>query len=255
MVQSLVFQWHRTVDVRTRSVFISVIGVVVIVGAAVGLVFVQEYWLGAAFLVLSLASFPAFVTPSPRVEPREGGVAVLPKARFVNTHFTFPFFIFVVAVLATIQLVHDLPRGADVRVLFAAVLSWAATAIAAGSAYRYWGDLLIDVKGVAVSGRAQIPFDSLHIQSIQKKGEVLPHLELTGGRNGKLLLFPTKFYGLEANSLYSVLRHLAEVGAETRASYNPELIREMLLIKPDREVAVGDSIEVRVVAQPRATTP
>jgi hypothetical protein len=92
------------------------------------------------------------------------------------------------------------------------------------------------------------------LKLVQEKKKAFPHLEVVPESGPKLLFFPTKYYGLEANSVYSTLRHLAETDEETRRNYSPELIREMLLFTPDREVEVGESIEVRIVAQPQAST-
>lgn len=248
------FRWYKTADVRTRNVRLGFGLTAFFVIVAVIAVLLSYDFIAAAMLVLATASVPVIARAKGRVELLKTGVRVLPRAAFVNTHYTFPLLATVAAVLATLQWLTSGTSDGDVRLPFIAAFFWLGALVSAGTTIRYRGSMVIDAEGMGIEGRFRYPFANIELRLLQERKSAFPHLEVVPRNGPKRLFFPTKYYGLEANSVFSTLRHLAETDEETRRNYSPELIREMLLFRPDREVEVGESIEVRVVAQSEART-
>ncbi|MEH3155427.1 MAG: hypothetical protein PGN29_08785 [Gordonia paraffinivorans] len=247
-------QWSKTADQRTGNVRQG-IGLLVVFAAIAVLMVVTSYpFLAAAMAVMALSSIPVLVPAHGRIVTTKDTVVVRPRSPFVNTHYVFPVVSVLSAVLITAQLIITSPTGGDVRLPVVTLLFWLGAVIAAGATIRYRGSITVDANGFGINGRYRWRYDEVEFRLIQERKSAFPHLEVTPKNGPRRLFFPAKYYGLEANSVYSTLRHLAETDEETRRNYSPELIREMLLFTPDREVAVGESIEVRIVARPEART-
>lgn len=254
MIDNTTFVWHKAADARTRNVRLGLSLVIVFTAIAVLCAVTGYLFLAAAMAVMTLVSGPVIAPARGRVTLAKDAVEARPRAALVNTHYVFPTVTFVAAALITTQWVATAPTGGDVRLPFVTVLFWLAVLVTAGTTLRYRGALRISTSEFGIPGRYMSPYAGAGLKLVQEKKSSFPHLEVVPESGPKLLFFPTKYYGLEANSLYSTLRHLAETDEETRRSHSPELIREMLLYTPDQEVPVGESIEVRIVARPEART-
>ncbi|MCP2174753.1 hypothetical protein [Williamsia maris] len=217
----------------------------------------QDYWILLLALAFAATAVPPLLAPAPRVTLTKAGVEIEQRKPLLNSHVLFPVAMTIGAVGVTIQAVVGSPTGGNARLPFIAVAAWVLVALTLRNAVAYRGKLVVEPNSVSVPGRFELTVDGIHANLVQQRKLAFPYLELTNdaSESKPQLIFPTMCYGLEANSLTSTVLHLSETDPASRSSYSPELIREMLLFKPDREVAVGDSIEVRVVAQPRATTP
>ncbi|GAA1898915.1 hypothetical protein [Williamsia serinedens] len=254
MIDNTTFVWRKTADARTRDVRLGLSLVVVFTAIAILCAVTGYLFLAAAMAVMTLVSGPVIAPARGRVTVAKDAVVARPRAALLNTHYVFPTVTLIAAVLITMQWVVTEPTGGDVRLPFVTVLFWLAVLVTAGTTIRYRGALRLSTTEFGIPGRCMSPYSGADFTLVQEKKSSFPHLEVMLESGPKLLFFPTKYYGLEANSLYSTLRHLAETDEETRRNYSPELIREMLLFTPDREVEVGESIEVRIVAQPQAST-
>ncbi|MBE7195899.1 MAG: hypothetical protein INR66_25900 [Gordonia polyisoprenivorans] len=254
MIDNTTFVWHKTADVRTRNVRLGLSLVMVFIAIAVLCAVTHYFLLAAAMAVMVLVSGPVIAPARGRITVTKDAVEARPRTAVVNTHYVFPTVTFVAAVLITVQWVVTEPTGGDVRLPFVTVLFWLAVLVTAGTTLRYRGALRLSTREFGIPGRYMSTYAGVDLTLVQEKKSSFPHLEVVPESGPKLLIFPTKYYGLEANSVYSTLRHLAKIDEETRRNYSPELIREMLLFTPDREVEVGESVEVRIVAQPQAST-
>lgn len=251
-----VFTWHKLGDARSRSPKSFVIAgllMAAIFGLALSF---RDYWIAGWSVAFGLAGLPVLFAPAPRIVISGRGLVVHQKRWFVHSLWVFPLLMIVAGASVTVQAVIGSPTGGDARLPFIAALSWLLVVLTGMNAIRNRGDLIIEHERLAVAERIDVRPDEVDISVVQIRKLAFPQLELSGTRIGtkKQVLYPTPCFGLEANSLYSTLRHLAETDEETRRNYSPELIREMLLFTPDREVAVGESIDVRIVAQPQAST-
>lgn len=254
--QEAVFTWHKAAPVRVRGVaalvvFAPLMIVLGVSGCAFGMP-----WLGAAFIVFAVITYPVAFSPRPRISFGKDDVTIAPKLAIINTTVVAPIVVTIVALLMTAQWTIADPADGFERVTYISVLMWILAALVWIDAAKTSGWLVISDDEVKIPGHFthNLADTQIDIKMAQKYG--FPHLELRNpaDKKKKRTIFPVKRFGLEANSVYSTLRHLAETDEETRRNYSPELIREMLLFTPDREVEVGESVEVRIVAQPQAST-
>ncbi|MFD0926513.1 hypothetical protein [Williamsia deligens] len=186
---------------------------------------------------------------------RDSAVEVRQKRWFVNSYCMFPLAFGIGAVLMTAEHLQSSSRALSIRYVFVVACAYIAALLTLSLWWRFRGSLRITGSELRVGHSYTTSYDGLGIDMTPARAGGFPYLTLTARKNAKARnLYPTMSYGLEANSVCSTLRHLAETDEETRRSYSPELIREMLLFRPDREVAVGESIDVRIVAQPEDRT-
>ncbi|WP_299575281.1 hypothetical protein [uncultured Williamsia sp.] len=205
--------------------------------------------------MLSLAASPPLFRPRPRVDVVDGtAVRVRQKPWFINTYCMFPLSFWAGAVLMTCERIIGSLDSTGVRYAFLLVCAYAGAILSTVLWWRFRGTLIVTPMTVSVDARYEASFPGLEVDISKAVRGGFPFLVLKPSEGRHRNLYPTMSYGLEANSVYSTLRHLAETDEATRKTYSPELIREMLLFTPDREVAVGESIEVRVVAQPEVRT-
>ena len=253
-VQETDFTWRKAAPVRIRAMAAIVILVPILIAIGAGSFAFHMPWLGAAFLVFAVLVYPGAFAPDPRVSVGDSDVTVAPKLAAVNTTVVAPIVFTIVALLMTAQWTIAEPAEGFERIPYLSGLMWFGVVVVWRDAAKTSGWLVINGSRVEIPGHFShdLSATEITIRMAQKYG--FPHLELrsVADKNKKRMIFPVKRFGLEANSLYSTLRHLAETDEETRRNYSPELIREMLLFTPDREVAVGESIEVRIVARPEA---
>ena len=256
MADHTVFTWHKAADRRLRSpqsfaIITSLMAVVFVLA-----VLFRDYWMAGWAAAFIVAGVPALLTPSPRLRIQGDTVVAEQKRWVIHSHWLFPTMMAVAGTCITVQAIVGSPTGTSVRLPYLAALSWLLVLMTFVHAFRNRGPLALSGQTIAMNGRFSALIAETTVTVVQIRKLAFPQLELTGPAVGakKQTIFPTMCFGLEANSLYSTLRHLAETDEETRRNYSPELIREMLLFTPDREVAVGESIEVRVVAQSEART-
>lgn len=216
----------------------------------------DRLWSGAGLVVLSLAASPPLFRPRPRIAIVDGSmVRVRPKRWFINTYSMFPLSFWAGALLMTCERVVGSMDSTGVRYAFVVVCAYSGAILSTILWWRFRGSLRITGSELMIGKTYKLGYDGLGMEMTPARTGGFPYLTLSVEGDAKTRnLYPTMSYGLEANSVYSTLRHLAETDEETRRTYSPELIREMLLFTPDREVAVGESIEVRIVAQPQAST-
>ena len=254
MADQALFSWHMMADRRLRSPksFAIMAGMMTAV-FALSVVF-RDYWIAGWAIAFVVAGVPALLTPAPRLKIDGDTVVIAQKRWFMHSHWLFPTMMTVAGICVTVQAIAGSPGGTSVRLPYLAALSWLLVVMTFAHAFRNRGSLALSGETIAVEGRFTASTANMTVTVNQIRKLAFPQLELAGEslKGAKQTVFPTMCFGLEANSVYSTLRHLAETDEETRRNYSPELIREMLLFTPDREVAVGESIEVRIVARPEA---
>ncbi len=257
MIDNVVYRWFQSARGPRHLIAQSVVFFVLLLAIALGCVMFGVYLMGAAFAALSLSVVTVFVRSAPRVAVSESGVEVQPLRPLANPNWVFTSVAFVAAVLITLQPIVGRSMGDDLRYTVILIAIWVAAVVALGSSLKQRGRLIVNSESIAIGTHPAVLLQDVQLTILQARKNAIPHLQLVdaSGKNKKRLIFPQKYYGLDADSVYSTVRHLAETEVEIRRAYSPELIREMLLFKPDHEVVVGDSIEVRVVARPAATTP
>ena len=256
MTQSARFVWHHDSRSWMSDWRAPLIWAAVTIIPGVSSFWLGRPWSGTGLVVLSLAASPPLFRPRPRVDIVDGStVRVRPKRWFINTYCMFPLSFWAGAVLLTCERVIGTMDSTGVRYAFLVVCAYTGAILSTVLWWRFRGSLRFTGSEVTIGDTHKVSYDGLEMTMTPARTGGFPYLTLsTAGHARTRNLYPTMSYGLEANSVYSLLRHLAETDEETRRSYSPELIREMLLSTPDREVAVGESIEVRIVAQPQAST-
>lgn len=249
-----ILTWHRLADVRTTSPKSFAIGFVLMAFIFGLALLFRDYWIAGFAVAFAAGGLPVLFAPSPRLSMCDRAVGVRQKRWFLHSFWMFPLLMIVAGASLTVQAVIGSPTGGDARLPYIAALTWLLAVLTAVHAMRNRGELVVAHDRIAVGQKFDVRPDEVDIAVVQVRKLAFPQLELTGPKVGakKRVLYPAPCFGLEANSVYSTLRHLAETDEETRRNYSPELIREMLLFTPDREVAVGESIEVRIVARPEA---
>ena len=254
MPDQVSFVWHKAADRRVRSpqAFAIITGLMTIV-FVLAVVF-RDYWMAGWAVAFMVTGIPAVLAPRPRVRIEVRTVVVAQKRWFIHSHRLFPTMMTVAGMCVTVQALVGSPTSTNVRLPYLAALSWLLVAMTFFHAFRNRGSLTLNGQTVAIAGRFSSAASDLSVSVVQIRKLAFPQLELASPMRGatKQTIFPTMCFGLEANSVYSTLRHLAETDEEIRRDYGPELIREMLLFTPDRQVAVGESIEVRIVAKSEA---
>ncbi|MGJ0119579.1 hypothetical protein ACQ7HM_10275 [Williamsia sp. MIQD14] len=251
MIDTAEFTWHKAADRRTRSLlsFLILAVLMVFIGAVSALF--GDYWITGFAVAFLVAGYPALMAPAPRLITLTDSIEARQRKPWTHSHWVFPVMMLIAAVSLTVPVFAGSITGGAARLPYIAALAWFLVFATLIHALRNRGTLRLSRDSVGVAGRFATPLVDADFALVQIRKLAFPQLEMTLAQAPKRVLFPTMCFGLEANSLYSTLRHLAEADPATRDAYSPELIREMLLFTPDREVAVGESIEVRVVARPR----
>ncbi|MEH3155428.1 MAG: hypothetical protein PGN29_08790 [Gordonia paraffinivorans] len=256
MTGDVLLTWHKATPVRLRGIAALVGFAPILVTLGVCSYLFGMPWLGAAWFAFAVIVYPVAIAPRPRISLVGDDVTVAPKLAVINTTVVAPVAFTVTALFMTAQWTIAEPADGFERLPYLTGLMWVGTAIVWRDAAKTSGWLVVNSHEVSIPGHFSHDLSDTNVDIVLAQKYGFPHLKLrsVADKNNKRMVFPTKRFGLEANSVYSTLRHLAETDEETRRSYSPELIREMLLFTPDREVAVGESIEVRIVARPEART-